>query len=306
MMTKKRIALAIAAVAVVATGCTSSGVAATVNGTEIYDSFVLGLRTGAEGDVLVSGEQFRNDLSRLIFTQAMLSAAEEDFGITGLESPETHEAFIASFNPAEQGYLVSVAQDPEFTESAVDVAVTQLLLRSEMRKALGSTDENLQDIWQNDQARLVRVCARHILVATEGEANDVHGRLEAAEDFAALAAEISLDTISPGGALPCPSGLSGFEGPFAGVLARATVGDLNPPVQTVFGWHVIIVDSIESPASLAEFALDPIAWIPDDILDAFWGGWLNDVVERADIRVRSQIGTWYPPVDGILRPPSSP
>lgn len=306
MITKKRAILAIAGVAVVASGCTSSGVAATVDGREIRDSLVLSIRVENAGETLVSGEQFRGDLSRLIFTEAMLSAAEEDFGITDIDALEAREAFIASSNPGERAYLASVAQDPAFSQVAVEVAATQLLLRREVRNALGAVEENLQDIWQNDQGRLVQVCARHIVVVSEDEAEEVHTRLESGEDFAAVAGEVSLDATSPGGVLPCPALLSDFVGPFAAVLVTAPLDDLSPPVQTGFGWHVIIVDSRESPASLDELASDPIEWIPDDILDALWANWFNDVVDRADVRVRSQIGAWYPPVDGILPPPASP
>jgi len=306
MNTKQRIALAAGALALLAAGCSSADVAATVNGSEITESFVLGIRVDNEGRDTVSGEQYRSDLTRLIFTQAMLAAAEEDFGLTGLDTPEARAAFLATVSDANQDYLSSVAADPEFSEAAVDVAVTQLILRAEVRKALAADDENIKDVWQNDRNRLIEVCARHILVATEGESNDVLALLEAGENFASLASEVSLDTVSPGGALPCPVSPASFVGPFAATVATAPVGQFIGPVETVFGWHAIIVDSRESPESLAELSADPVRWTPSDTLDGYWGRWLNDVVERADIKVRSDIGMWYPPVDGILPPPDSP
>ena len=138
MITTKRIALAIGAVALLAAGCSSADVAATVNDSEIAESSVLALRVGGEDASSVSGEVFRNDLSRLIFTEAMITEAEKDFGLTGLDSAETGDAFVASAGQGEQQYLASVLDDPTFTEAAVDMAVTQLVLRSEVREALAS------------------------------------------------------------------------------------------------------------------------------------------------------------------------
>jgi parvulin-like peptidyl-prolyl isomerase len=306
MITKKRIVLAVGALALVAAACSSPDVAATVNDSEILESFVLSIRVVNEGRDTVSAEQYRNDLSRLIFTEAMLTAAEEDFGLTDLDTPEARDAFLATSSVQDQSYLTTVAQDAELSDVAVDVAVTQLLLRSEVRRALAADEANIQDVWQNDQAILIEVCARHILVATENESSEVLARLDAGDDFAFIAAEVSLDTTSPGGVLPCPVSPASFVGSFAAVAATAPVGELVGPVETGFGWHIIIVDSRESPASLEELAADPVRWMPDDALDSFWNVWLNDVVERADIVVRSDIGMWYPPVDGIIPPPPSP
>ena len=206
----------------------------------------------------------------------------------------------------EQTYLLTIDEVPELSAVAVDVAVTQLLLRSEVRKELAAVETNIQDVWQNDQGSLIEVCARHVLVATESEADDVLIRLEAGEDFAFVADEISIDTVSPGGVLPCPVSPATFIASFAAVVATAPVGELSGPVETGFGWHIIFIDSRESPASLDQLAADPVRWMSDDTLDNFWNSWLNDVVERADVTVRSDIGTWYPPVDGILPPPPSP
>ncbi|MEN8040937.1 MAG: peptidylprolyl isomerase [Actinomycetota bacterium] len=306
MITTKRIAPTIAALAIVAAGCSSADIAATVNDSEITESFALSIRASNADRLTVSGEEFRNDLSRLIFTQAMMVAAEEDFGLTDMDSQEARDAYRATISPAEQGFLDSIAADPSFTEAAVDVATTQLMLRDGVRRALGQDQEIAEEIWQNDQESLVQVCASHILVQTEEEANVVFTRLTAGEDFAAVAQEVSLDTQSPGGALPCPASPAEFVGSFGTAVAAAPVGEPTGPVQTEFGYHIILVDSNESPASLDEMMSDPVAWIPADILDSYWNMWLNEVVERAEISVRSDIGMWYPPVDGIIPPPSSP
>ncbi len=309
MTTIKRFALAIASLSVIAAGCTSAGVAATVNDSEIQESTVLSIRTGTEGETSVNAEQYRNDLSRLIFTESMITAAEVDFGLTGLDSPEAREAYLVQLPPDEQQYLESIAQDPTLTPAALDVVVTQLVVRTAVHTALASAEEVLVDVWQNDRSLLLEVCASHILVSTEQEAQAVLERLEAGEDFVAIANEVSLDTVSVGGALPCPipsSVLAALTAPFAAVTKTAPVGVPTGPVETGFGWHVIVVDSRESPETLEELAADPVRWIPDETIEFYWNRWLNDSVATAEISVRSDIGMWYPPVDGIIPPPDSP
>lgn len=306
MITTKRIVLALAAVSVVAAGCSSADVAATVNGSEIPDSSVLGIRVGNEDAITVSAEQFRNDLSRLIFTEAIITAAEEDFGVTGVDTPEARDAYLAAMDPDEQAYLISITDDPSLTDAAVDVAVTQLLVRSEVRAAMAADEDVLVDVWQNERAQLVQVCASHILTATEPDAQEVLARLEAGEDFASVANEVSLDTSSANGALPCPVSPAAFVGDFATAVATAPVGEFTDPVETGFGWHIIVVESRESPQTLDELAEDPVRWVPAETIDFHWNAWINEIVNGAEIEVRSNIGMWYPPVDGIIPPPPSP
>ncbi len=86
-----------------------------------------------------------------------------------------------------------------------------------------------------------KVRASHILVETEQEAKDLMAQINSAEDFARLAAENSL----------CPSGANGgdlgFFGrgmmvkPFEDAAFALETGKVSEPVQTQFGWHLILV-----------------------------------------------------------------
>jgi peptidyl-prolyl cis-trans isomerase C len=87
------------------------------------------------------------------------------------------------------------------------------------------------------------VCAKHILVAELDEAEAVVERLEAGEDFAEVAAEVSRDTGSAarGGELGClPQGAT--VPAFDDAAFGAEVGVLTGPVQTQFGYHLLMVD----------------------------------------------------------------
>ena len=306
MITRKGVALAVGAIALLVAGCSSADVAATVDGTEIAESTVLGIRTSNQGQVSVPGDQFRSDLSRLIFTEALLVAAEEDFGLTGLDTPEAREAYLASVDSREEEFLASIAANPEFTEEAVNVTVTQLMILSDVREAFASDAEFLEGVWSSTEGGFTQVCASHILVASEEEAFDVLGRLDDGESFPDVANEVSLDDASVDGALPCPVSPTVFVAPFALALLTAPVGEITDPVQTDFGWHIIVVESRESAETLAELAQDPLKWIAAERIEAAWSSWIDDAVGRADIAVRSDIGTWSPSADGIVPPAQSP
>jgi len=85
------------------------------------------------------------------------------------------------------------------------------------------------------------VHARHILVETEAEAEEVAERLKKGEDFAALANDKSKDPGTEGGDL-------GFftrgrmVKPFEDAAFALDVGEVSEPVETPFGWHIIKVE----------------------------------------------------------------
>lgn len=87
--------------------------------------------------------------------------------------------------------------------------------------------------------------ARHVLVESEAEAREIIGLLDEGGDFAALAQEHSTDsTASNGGDLGYFTAES-MVPQFAEAVASMETGDYsNEPVQTRFGWHVILVEDI--------------------------------------------------------------
>lgn len=81
--------------------------------------------------------------------------------------------------------------------------------------------------------------ASHILVETEEEAAALISRLNAGEEFAALAQEASSDSSAASGGQ-----LGWFESgmmvpDFEAAVVALEVGAVSAPVQTQFGWHVV-------------------------------------------------------------------
>jgi len=90
---------------------------------------------------------------------------------------------------------------------------------------------------------MTKASARHILVATEEKCNELKNKIENGEDFAAVAKEFST----------CPSGRSGGDlgefGPgmmvkeFDEVVFSAPINEVQGPVKTQFGYHLVEVTS---------------------------------------------------------------
>ncbi|MEM7564099.1 MAG: peptidylprolyl isomerase [Pseudomonadota bacterium] len=93
---------------------------------------------------------------------------------------------------------------------------------------------------------MARANARHILVSTEEECNDLKQQIEDGADFADMAAAHS----------QCPSGKQGGDlGSFSQgqmvpefdtVVFNDEIGEVHGPVKTQFGYHLIEITSRDS------------------------------------------------------------
>jgi hypothetical protein len=99
----------------------------------------------------------------------------------------------------------------------------------------------------------------HILVASQEQAEAIAEQLAAGDDFARLAESNSTDTGSAGqgGQLGCIDDQE-FVEPFATVVASQPVGVVSAPVQTEFGWHLILVGDQPTRAEYENAALEEI------------------------------------------------
>jgi len=121
---------------------------------------------------------------------------------------------------------------------AEDVSVDEEKLR-------GYYEDNLDRYTTTERRQL-----RHILIASgvgaEEAARAAHDRAAAGEDFAKLAAELSQDpgSASQGGDLGWQE-RDGLVKPFADAAWSLKPGEISPPVETEFGWHVIKLETVE-------------------------------------------------------------
>lgn len=114
---------------------------------------------------------------------------------------------------------------------------------------------DLEAAYTEQPASIGVMCLRHILVATEAEADAVAAELAGGADFAALAAERSLDTATAadGGVLagtggPCWTLGESLQAEAAGALYAGVTNQAmvlapeapSAPFESDFGWHVVV------------------------------------------------------------------
>ena len=143
-----------------------------------------------------------------------------------------------------------------YTEESVDLEYIEVL-RADLAEGIEVTDEILENYYEDERYRFQTEDerrARHILINSaeedseaEADATEILARLEAGEDFQALASELSEDagTRAQGGDLGWLSrGI--LVGPFEDALFAMEVGDFQGPIKTAFGYHIILLEEIRA------------------------------------------------------------
>jgi peptidyl-prolyl cis-trans isomerase C len=93
--------------------------------------------------------------------------------------------------------------------------------------------------------------ASHILVETEQEAIQIVAELEGGADFATMAAAVSTGPSGPNGGALGWFGAGMMVPEFEAAVTDLKAGEISLPVQTQFGWHVIVLNDTrlaEAPA----------------------------------------------------------
>jgi parvulin-like peptidyl-prolyl isomerase len=288
----KKIIVAAGALAVVLAACSSSNeVVASVNGTDITRAEVESLVGNSEGGF--TNTEFATYLSVAIQWEATDQAVADQFDveITEEQIDERVDQLVFEFNPGAQldDYLETINASEEGIRRFAYQLILQDFILEELNADLAPiTDEDVAKELADFPLDWTQVCASHILVASEEEAVAVQGRLDAGEDFAALATELSLDTGSGanGGDLGCAAP-SGYVGPFADAAVSAEIGVVTDPVETEFGYHLILVsDRIEADEDLVR------QYLEQNQASTAVDEWFLGVIEAADVTVEESVGEW--------------
>ncbi len=229
-------------------GCTSrlqSKVIATVNGVQLYqDSLDREMRH----TVAYYKAQFNIDLSAAE-NAAMLDQARSEALTRVIDQELVRQIAAGTFVPQGQTATVVTVSDAEVQARAQQYE-QQAGNRDDLLRQNGF--ESYQEFLDFVRGNLLveklaglygmgqQVHARHILVATEDQARQVLARLQAGEDFAKVAQEVSLDTGSAanGGDLGW-FGRGMMVAPFETASFSLEVGQVSEPVQTQYGFHII-------------------------------------------------------------------
>jgi peptidyl-prolyl cis-trans isomerase D len=219
-------------------------------GFEAQQRDVLSLVEWQEGIVnssFVTPAEFRRDIE-LLFERREIAYAHffvEDF----LGQVEISDAQVAEYH--------ALNSDLFMTEEAVDIELVELDLPS-IAATIEITEQELRDYYEAEIERYAvseERFVRHILIEPEGddyqaaeaEAEAALARLEAGEDFAAVAREVSDDvgTRNLGGELGWMA-RGVLEGPFEDTLFAMSIGDTEGPVETEFGFHILRLEQVRA------------------------------------------------------------
>ncbi|NND04604.1 MAG: hypothetical protein HKN91_17655 [Acidimicrobiia bacterium] len=299
---KLRLTLMLGVLAVIAAACGDSGPAvATVNGEPITAEYMAAL-TGEGGQTInVNTEDFRQALTVEIVWAAVIPAAQREFDIqvSAIDvaerlatPPARYQALFAqlSADGASEQYLKTEAERTIWRDRVIAE-----LIRAEDGYIESTISEAPQEVTAG--------CVRHILVDSQLEAQAVLDRLNSGENFEALAAELSTDDISGSDVIGgCPVGFGGFVQPFAFAASTAPLNEPFGPVQSEFGFHVILVEQRIGPPTVEQLRDDPVNFYPGVTLSGFFTPWFNDAVRTAEIDVADSVGRWSPDGVGIVPP----
>jgi parvulin-like peptidyl-prolyl isomerase len=172
---------------------------------------------------------------------------------------------------------------------------------------LSLSEESLEKYYDEHKADFEQVCLSHLLVETKEEADKALARVKGGESFAAVATAVSKDQGSApkGGDLGCNNkGL--FVPEFEAAAFSATPGVPTDPVQTQFGFHVLLVKErksvpFEQARTQAKQALN------NESQDAF-REFLGKAAQKAKVTVDPRYGKFKvePPGAPEVVPPEAP
>ena len=159
--------------------------------------------------------------------------------------------------------LAAQAGEKEGLENDADVKARMQLLKTQLlaeaatekyMKAHPVSESETKAEYDTQVANMPKEYkARHILVESKEKADEIIKQLAAGGDFAKIASKESKDAGSGknGGDLGWFSAQSMVK-PFADAVAGMEKGQTTPqPVQSEFGWHVINLEDVRSPAAPA-------------------------------------------------------
>ena len=241
---------------------------------------------------------FRDTLFAKIALEALTQALAAQFEIS--VDPAAVEEYFAQFQSSMTESGVGPAELLGVENASLELVrfnAEVVALRDAALEPLVVAPATVDRLFE-DPITMTRVCAKHILVETLEEAQTVQARLAAGEDFATVASEVSLDTQSEGGDLGCT--LAGdYVAEFAQAAAEAPLGEVTGPVESDFGFHLILVSERTTPTRI-EYLANPGGLLSNAQATQIWSDWITSVLESADIWVAEEYGTWT--IDGIQAP----
>lgn len=205
---------------------------------------------------------------------------------------------IAEVRSAIGGDLDAQLQAQDLTEDDLTQIVRRILLFDEVEAALSATevgDDEVRQLYEQQREQFTQIHIRHILLQTEAEAVRIANRVTR-KNFAQLARRFSIDPGSaPNGGDLGTVAASAFVPEFVDGALALDPGQIGPPVQTQFGWHVIQLVSVN---------VLPLEEVRDQLAGTLqakaFSAWLSDQLAEVEIIVNPKYGRFDPTTGDVL------
>jgi foldase protein PrsA len=319
----RRVFIAVAlAGALLASGCGStSTTAATVNGKDIDRSeFERELQALAENEELraasgggegllgkgkgtVDARLSAGWLTAVIYDALITEEFEErKLKITDEDKAEAAKQLAEQFSTPK----VANAFPKWFRDRLSGRNARAVALRTSLT-GLSASEADLRKYYDENKGDFVQVCLSHILVKTKEEADAATARLKSGDDFAAVATALSQDkgSAEKGGDLGCNfAGL--FVEEFAAAAVAAPVGTPTEPVQTQFGFHILLVK--DRPQAPFDAVRTQVKTNLNNESQNKFREFLAEAAQKAKVTVDPRYGTFKaePPGAPEVVPPDTP
>ncbi|MEM7723477.1 MAG: peptidylprolyl isomerase [Pseudomonadota bacterium] len=249
------------------TDVSADTVLATVGGTEITVGHLIAMRAllPAQFQELPDEVLFDGMLEQIIQQEILATVAADEMSLretVGLENER-------------RAFLAAILLDGVASEEISDAD-----LQAEYDAVYGSVEPEPE------------LNASHILVETEEEAAAVIDELAAGADFAELAAERSVGPSGPNGGQLGWFTRGMMVPEFEEAVFALEVGEVSPPVETQFGWHVVVLNDMRDQAA------PPLEVVREELLnglrqsrvEAFVAEQTDDAeVERVELEIDPSI-----------------
>lgn len=303
----------------------TGGVAATVNGVNIKEDTVteqiMSLRQSSyESDEDwatylsqqgLTPESYRENVIDSIARQYLLTQAEKEYDITVSQDDldEAWDEAVENYGGDEDTFVDMIAQFG-FTKETYQENTKSSLAQEKLREKVASVEDPTDDQivsyinenldTYNDARRSSHILFKVADDATdeesaevEAKAQEVLDKLNAGEvEFADAAKEYSEDSSADDGGDVGWDKLTTFVTEYQDALSALSTGQMSGLVKTTYGYHIILctdqfnVESVSSADEIPEAIRDAISSkIKTEEESAKYSTWLNDYIDKADIKI---------------------
>ncbi|HVL98326.1 MAG TPA: peptidylprolyl isomerase [Egibacteraceae bacterium] len=286
-------------------GAAGPDVAATVNGEEIaiaevrdrYDAVSENPQFAeqlAGDDSGAFEQQVQAEILTGLIRSRLLHQGAADLGVelTDEDVEAKREGIIEEVGGEDA--FAEIIETNNLTEETVDSQLRDLAMQDLVAEALtADVDVDDEQVAEEYERSYGTASARHILVETEEQAQQVLARLEAGEDFGALAQELSTDPSAAQNAGDLGQfGRGDMVPEFADAVFSAEEGQIVGPVQTQFGFHVIEVTEIDPGPPLEDVEEEIVAQLLEGERGQLLQEWLDERSAQAEVTVNPRFGEW--------------